>query len=48
MENIALIGRPTIEEGREDVVGEVDRLTEIGIEELLFRELIRAKCCHHL
>src|SRR6267378_1943264 len=26
MENIALIGRPTIEEGRNDVVGEVDRI----------------------
>jgi hypothetical protein len=26
MENIALIGRPTIEEGQSDVVGEVDRV----------------------
>jgi hypothetical protein len=26
MENIALIGRPTIEEGRDDVVGEVERV----------------------
>jgi hypothetical protein len=26
MENIALIGRPTIEEGQDDVVGEVERL----------------------
>ena len=26
MENIALIGRPTIEEGQDDVVGEVERV----------------------
>ena len=26
MENIALIGRPSLEEGREDIVGEVARL----------------------
>src|SRR6185503_10739151 len=30
MENIALIGRPTIEEGRDDFVGEVDRVDVSG------------------
>jgi hypothetical protein len=36
MENIALIGRPTIEEGQNDVVGEVDRV-DLPSRQIYFR-----------